>query len=202
MFSNMESASRTRNDLSIGYGAAPRRFSRRALRWWIGGLLIALLFISVMAAAWRHFYYSDRNATNAALEAVDGIRIDRIDGFDDGPDWKLVGAGLILEASADKTIYLQGANARDLRSGKHLLIKKFGDFTFDVIDPNNGRPEWIDIGRDGAFADFLPIKVRDVSELVRRYDEVYSAIQGVPRTGTHKGPDGRVYQYRILVKGQ
>jgi hypothetical protein len=155
-----------------------------------------------MSAAWQRFYYFDRNATKAVLEAVDGIRIDRIDGFDDGPDWKLVGASILLEGSPNKIIYLQGANSRDLRSGTHLLIKELGDFTFDVIDPNNGRPEWIDIGRDGAFADFLPVKVHDVTELVRRYDEVSSALQGMPRNGTQKGPDGRVFRYRILVKGQ
>ena len=161
-------------------------------------LLILLVGPLIVWLAWQAFYYHDRDAFRSTLQEIPGLRIGSLDGYDDGMEWKVVGASVSLEGVPQSVLYLRAGTGSDLRGGRHLLVQQLGPYRFDVIGPDGSRPEWIDLGREGAFANLLPFQLKDAGDLAKNYAAILGVVEKMPGSGTHVAVDGKRYQFRII----
>jgi hypothetical protein len=161
-------------------------------------LLILLVGPFIFWWSWQLFYYHDRDAFRSTLQEIPGVRIRSLDGFDDGPGWKVVGASVSVDGVPQSVLYLMAGNGSDLSEGRHLLVRQLGPYRFDVMRPDGSRPEWIDLGRDGEFANLLPFQLQSARDLAEHYSAILRILDKVPRSGTHVGRDGMTYQFRLM----
>src|SRR5687768_15158981 len=109
--------------------ASPLNYSRNTGADWrklllriVGALVLCAIFAGSLVLACDRFHYWDRDGFRDALESVPGVRVRGIDGFDDGPVWKVVGACVVVGDGGGREIYLRFAEPADLRHGRSLPV--------------------------------------------------------------------------------
>ena len=81
-----------------------------------------------------------------------------------------------------------------------MRVERIGKYSFVVVATDEGYwLQYIDLGRDGNFANILPFQLRDIRDLARHYDDIIHIIDRLPRSGTHEAKDGKAYRYEIRV---
>ena len=87
-------------------------------------------------------------------------------------------------------------HSTDLRSGEHLAVLSLGEYQFMLFnEEENSLDPSLDLGRAGPCATILPFPIRDMGDLVKRYEDIRSVLAGMPPTGTLTGRDGQRYRY-------
>jgi hypothetical protein len=181
----------------LNYGTTPR-LNRRTTHLQLAGILtLFAIFVGAIKLACDRFYRYDHDRFRATIESIPGVRVLRVDGFDDGAVWTVVGASFTIGNKPDKIIYLRFARPSDLRTGRSLPVAQIGPHDLCATYPDGSWPNRMDLGKDGPFANFLPTPIRNIEDLVARYDELDRFLGRLPPDGNHTSPDGRNYQYHI-----
>ncbi len=182
--------------VEIQYGIEPRLRRRRQ----VARLLLTLALVAGCVAAVRismeKLKYRNRDGLQRELESIAGVRVVGIDGYEDAPfTWKVVQARITVGGNSAKTITLRAPGSGQLRKGEHLNVFRIGPHFLSATYPDGTWPDCIDLGSKGPFATLLPSPLRDVDDLVARYDEVLAFIGTLPADGPHRGPDGKDYVF-------
>ena len=180
----------------VEYGSetrvSPRRVVRRALFW----LALTGVVVITLRVACHRLYYSDYNSLQERLSSVPGATLLSLGAYADNP-WvlKVVEGQVAVGGDPTKVIVFRTSDGRDLCSGEHVRICSIGPYGLWAVDPGGGWPDYVDLGSAGPFSGLISPPVKDVNDLVARYDEVLSKLAALPADGTHRAADGRVYEF-------
>jgi hypothetical protein len=129
----------------------------------------------------HYVYYMDLIHVRSRLANIDGITDVRVYGFDD-VSYEVTLATFALEGRPDAVI-----GSRWLGEPGHVWLQRLGPWEFQecsygfqgVINTATGKPvetlgfrDCIDIGPSGEYAAMLPVKIRDLNDVVSHYDEL------------------------------
>jgi len=176
--------------------AVQTRLSPRRLLFRFAIVMASLLAcITGVLYAFYRYNVSDRDGIRHVLESIPGARDVEINGYEDGPSFDIVEVRMNLDPAGRRRIWFGNTTPHYLVSGEHLRVLRIGDFTFETWDRDSGQ--CFDFGRDGGFANLLPFKLKDAADLAAHYDDVHDILKKMPRSGTHRTPDGRSIQFEI-----
>jgi hypothetical protein len=188
------------SEVVLHYGRRTTRDFRRDLRRALCALGLCALCLLIVFGAYLIWYYHDYYGVHSALvDAAPKAKI-KIGGDDEtgfGP-YEVYETYLDLDGSGKRIIGLNGPQGSHLRDGTHLVLSQVGPNCFAVITPEHYWLQYIDIGSDGDFADLLPIKFKDMNDLVSRYDQLLSTVRQLPRNSQITTKDGKTCELRIL----
>ena len=195
----------------LGYGTTSRPTLRRLLKRSFYVCLIVGLCAAAVVYGCQRFYYYDRDSVRARLEALPGVSVDRIDGFDDGPTWKVVSATVSIKGKPGSRLSFQSPTL--LREGKHIRLSTIGPYELWVagygygwaVDNATGQPvatqfyqDWFDIGPEGWFSDLSGTPIKGVDDVVKNYDHLLAAVEAMPKSGRRKLKDGSEVEWKII----
>jgi hypothetical protein len=180
----------------VEYGSetriSPWRMARRAIL----GLALTTAVVVALRVAWHQAYYSDYDSLRRVLSSVPGATFMSVGAYEDNP-WvlKVVEGQVAVGGDPTKVIVFRTSDGRDLRSGEHVRLCAIGPHRLWATDPDSSCPDFLDVGLAGPFGGLISPPVKNVDDLVARYDEVLSKLAALPADGTHRAADGRVYQF-------
>ena len=151
------------------------------------GLLVLVvgLFVGI-SRVFDFVYYRDRDRVIAELEKVDGITDIIVKGNDD-ITYSVIAAQFQLAGRPEAVIEIRSPREGLIGSREHLYLKRLGSSKFfeqtsgnvGVTNIYTGAPvdsvamsDCIDVGSSGQYGRMLPVKIRDINDLVRHYDEL------------------------------
>ena len=130
---------------------------------------------------YHHIYYLDLITARDTLGKVNGITDVQVFGFDD-MTYEVTLASFALKGRPDAVIETRG-----LGEPGHVILKRLGPLEFheciygfhNQFDTKTGEPvqglgfgDQIDVGPAGQYAGMLPVKIRDLNDVVSHYDEL------------------------------
>jgi hypothetical protein len=143
---------------------------------------VALLGLVLGGVRLCHYlYYMDLIHVRNTLASIDGITDVHVYGFDD-LSYEVTLATFALEGRPDAVI-----GSRGLGEPGHVWLQRLGPWEFHecsygfqgVFETATGKPveslgfrDCIDIGPSGEYAAMLPVKIRDLNDVVTHYDEL------------------------------
>lgn len=194
----------------IDYGTTSRPNLRLLLKWSFYVCLIAGLCVASIFYVGRRVYYYDRDAVRAHLEAMPNLSVDEIEGFDDGPDWKVAYATVSIKGKPGSRLSFRSPIG--LREGKDIRLSAIGPYEMwvtgydygSVVNAATGQPvvsqfsqDWFDIGPGGSFSDLSGTPISDVGDVVEKYNRLLAAVEAMPKSGRRKLKDGSEVEWRI-----
>ncbi len=149
----------------------------------------ALIFGGIRSC--HYLYYMDLIYTQNQFEQVKGITDVHIYGSDD-VTYEVYYATFSLVGRPDAVIGIQGPAGGLVGNPEHLWISNLGpvgfyeySYGFQNMFDTSGNPtrcmgscDWIDIGPSGDYAALLPVKIRDLNDVVSHYDELVRFFSG------------------------
>ena len=192
-----------RQSETLAYGAVQRFSVRRKFRRLLGAAVLAAVCARALHEAGRRAYCYERDSVVATLEAIPGVRVGPVTGFDEDFSFSVIDAEVALGADPAKTITFNSPNAREMRRGNRMRVQ-VAPYGFCAVPTNDGGcySPFLELGRDGEFGKLLPFEVAGPEDLVRGYDEVVTALGQLPPSGFHRGRSGTLYYYWIGKAGQ
>ena len=183
---------------TLEYGRVTR-VSKRHIAWCLLTAAIVMACLWAIPAACKQVYWYDYIGVQQTLEDIPDVRVDSINGFDDGIQFKVIDAEVSLLSAPTKTVLFHSPTASELRRGSRLRVD-VAEFGFGAIT-EEGQVRGLELGGDGVFANLLPFEVGSAEEVVRRYDDIVVALGRLPPSGLHRGKDGVLYWYEIRPRG-
>jgi hypothetical protein len=131
-------------------------------------------------------YYEEPNKVIAQLKNINTIYDTKINGFND-VGYEVTNVRFKIAGRPDTLVVIQRPQKGMLGDVGHLWLERLGPWEFHyttfgqngVVEANSGKPveslaytNSIDIGTLGEFGSMLPVKIRDVNDLVANYDEL------------------------------
>lgn len=160
----------------------------------------------------RRFYYWDRDRLRARLDVVPNVSVVGVEGFDDGPEFKVVYATISVRDRPGSILKFQSPTV--LAGGKQVRLSQIGPYQLwvsgsgylGVVQTATGKPvasqfyqDWFDIGPEGWFGDLLPgVQIKGVEDVVKNYDRLLAAIEAMPKEGRRKLKDGSEVEYKVV----
>lgn len=155
-------------------------------------------------------YYAEFNDIKASFETMPDMDIVEIGGNQD-PTYEDIWAKILVKGKGQIDLY--SLTRTSFRDGDHIFLGTIGPYEIIVegegyvgaYKMETGEPVRsqfyggaIDIGREGAFAQFFPFKMNNVHDVIARYDDITEIIARWPAEPdkTHfKDDEGTDYYY-------
>lgn len=159
--------------------ATRMRFHRMSIR----SLMLAVAALGLVLGCIRlchYLYYMDLISTTNTLASIHGITDVHVYGFDDMA-YEVTFATFALQGRPDAVIECLGVNEPG-----HVWLRRLGPWEFHECNYGiqnafdiAGKPieglsvqSFVDIGPSGKYAAMLPVKIRDLNDVVSHYDEL------------------------------
>jgi hypothetical protein len=157
-------------------------------------LTIAVLALILGGIRFCHYlYYMDLIYATNQLEEVRGITNVHIYGDDDFT-YEVNYATFTLVGRPDALIGIRGPAGGVVGTPEHLWLERLGpwefhehSYGFNNTYDLSGNPvkslgyrRWIDIGPSGEYGSMLPVKIRDLNDVVTHYDELVKHLSTWP----------------------
>lgn len=148
----------------------------------VAGVALALGTVKFLLVA----FYEERDRLRSLLDQVDGITDIQILGHDVMP-YEVHAAQFAIIGRPDAVVVLDEPSHNLVHGSGHIEIRNLGPWDFHtatygrlgVVKTKTREPvkslgysSSVDVGTAGEFADRLPVKIRDVQDLVDHYDDL------------------------------
>ena len=163
----------------IVYSTAPTNedgdLDPRSLLKRIAILSVVIAAVLIVAAV---FYYYDASRLGRGLKGLRGVKSARLEGDHDGPlSWEINRAVIVLNGENGRVVHLRMPDWTELSNGNHIRLEKIGRYRLVSVAQDGSWPQYIDIGNSGPFSYILAEPVRDIQDLMDRYDELLIRIR-------------------------
>lgn len=157
-------------------------------------------------------YYAEFNDIKASFETMPDVDIVEIGGNRD-LTYEDIWAHISVRGKGH--IHLYSLTRKSFRDGDHVILGAIGPYDINVegegyvgaYKMDTGEPVRsqfyggaIDVGREGAFANFFPFEISNVQDVIARYDDITAIISQWPAEADKKhfkDEEGTDYYYFV-----